>query len=307
MLESSSVSYGKASAYLPVIDLCKSYFRIEARDDARGIREKVTGKLLTLDEALRAMVPGFLSLLDVPIDDAAWDGARPRAAPPAHRRRPAADAAPGEPGPAAVPGVRGSPLGRCRDPGAPRRAGREPADGAGPPAGQLPAGVQPRLGEQDLLQPAPARPPACRRARRSCCGRCSASDEELDPLKRLLVERTEGVPFFLEESVRTLVETGALAGERGALSTGAALRHHPGAGHGAGHPGGPDRSPASGGQDPAPDGGRHRQGRPVRAPAGHRRAPGGRRSGMASGVSRPPSSCTRPRSSPSWSTPSSTR
>ena len=39
---------------------------------------------------------------------------------------------------------------------------------------------------------------------------------ELDALKRLLIERTEGNPFFLEESVRTLVETGALAGERGA-------------------------------------------------------------------------------------------
>src|SRR5262249_13788312 len=34
-------------------------------------------------------------------------------------------------------------------------------------------------------------------------------------LKRLLVERTEGNPFLVEESVRTLVETGALAGERG--------------------------------------------------------------------------------------------
>ena len=39
---------------------------------------------------------------------------------------------------------------------------------------------------------------------------------ELAPLKRLLIERTQGNPFFLEESVRTLVETGALAGERGA-------------------------------------------------------------------------------------------
>src|SRR5207248_7387797 len=38
---------------------------------------------------------------------------------------------------------------------------------------------------------------------------------ELAPLKRLLIERTEGNPFFLEESVRTLVETGAIAGERG--------------------------------------------------------------------------------------------
>src|SRR5262249_51855878 len=39
---------------------------------------------------------------------------------------------------------------------------------------------------------------------------------DLAPLKRLLVERTEANPLFLEESVRAMVETGALAGERGA-------------------------------------------------------------------------------------------
>src|SRR5262249_6708060 len=38
----------------------------------------------------------------------------------------------------------------------------------------------------------------------------------LEPLRRLLVERTQGNPFFLEESVRALVETRVLAGERGA-------------------------------------------------------------------------------------------
>src|SRR5262249_13173744 len=42
------------------------------------------------------------------------------------------------------------------------------------------------------------------------------NDAGLQPLKRLLIERTEGNPFFLEESVRTLVETKILAGERGA-------------------------------------------------------------------------------------------
>ena len=42
------------------------------------------------------------------------------------------------------------------------------------------------------------------------------TDPSLDPLKRLLIERTEGNPLFLEESVRTLVETKALAGEAGA-------------------------------------------------------------------------------------------
>jgi len=52
---------------------------------------------------------------------------------------------------------------------------------------------------------------------------------ELAPLKRLLIERTEGNPFFLEESVRTLVETGALAGEGGAyrLIEGAQAIHVP--------------------------------------------------------------------------------
>jgi predicted ATPase len=41
-------------------------------------------------------------------------------------------------------------------------------------------------------------------------------DAGLDPLKRLLIERTEANPLFLEEGVRSLVETGALEGERGA-------------------------------------------------------------------------------------------
>ena len=41
-------------------------------------------------------------------------------------------------------------------------------------------------------------------------------DPSVQSLKRLLIARTEGNPFFLEENVRTLVETGALVGERGA-------------------------------------------------------------------------------------------
>src|SRR5262249_18318243 len=41
-------------------------------------------------------------------------------------------------------------------------------------------------------------------------------DPSLEPLKPLLIARTEGNPFFLEESVRTLVETGVLVGEPGA-------------------------------------------------------------------------------------------
>ena len=43
-------------------------------------------------------------------------------------------------------------------------------------------------------------------------GALLGSDASLEPLKQLLVERTEGNPFFLEESVRSLVETEALVG-----------------------------------------------------------------------------------------------
>src|SRR5262249_9145599 len=41
-------------------------------------------------------------------------------------------------------------------------------------------------------------------------------DPSLAPLTPLLIARTAGNPFFLEESVRTLVETGLLGGEPGA-------------------------------------------------------------------------------------------
>jgi class 3 adenylate cyclase len=64
VLRSSSVSYGKATAYLPLIDLLKDYFKIADGDDTRAIRSKVTGAMLTLDEALKDFVPPVLWLLD---------------------------------------------------------------------------------------------------------------------------------------------------------------------------------------------------------------------------------------------------
>jgi tetratricopeptide (TPR) repeat protein len=49
-------------------------------------------------------------------------------------------------------------------------------------------------------------------------GALLGSDAGLEPLKRVLIQRTEGNPFFLEESVRALAETGALFGGRGAYT-----------------------------------------------------------------------------------------
>ena len=77
LLESRSVSYGKATPYLPIVDLLKAYFQIEARDAARQIREKVSGKLLTLDPALEPTLPAFLALLDVPGAESRWQSLDP--------------------------------------------------------------------------------------------------------------------------------------------------------------------------------------------------------------------------------------
>ena len=77
VLESSSVSYGKATAYLPVRDLLKADFQLDDRDDGRKMREKLTGKLLTLDATLGPTLPAFLALIDVPVEDRQWQALDP--------------------------------------------------------------------------------------------------------------------------------------------------------------------------------------------------------------------------------------
>ena len=52
VLESNSASYGRATPYLPVIELLRDYFKINVHDSTRSIREKVTSRILALDPAL---------------------------------------------------------------------------------------------------------------------------------------------------------------------------------------------------------------------------------------------------------------
>ena len=69
VLESASVSYGKATPYFPVLDLLKRYSHIADHDETRTIRAKLTGQVLTLDAALQDVIPALLSLLDALPDD----------------------------------------------------------------------------------------------------------------------------------------------------------------------------------------------------------------------------------------------
>ena len=212
VLESASVSYGKATSYLPVIDLLKSYFKIQDRDDRREIREKVTGKLLTLDRALEPTLPALLSLVDVPADDASWGTLDP-----AQRRQETLDA------------VKRLLLREARE--QPLLVIFEDLHWIDGETQTLLDGLVESLGSARLLLLVNYRPEyqhawgsktAYSQMRLDALPAESAEelldallgdDPGLAPLKQLLVRR--GNPFFLEETVRTLVETKALAGERG--------------------------------------------------------------------------------------------
>ena len=65
VLETFSVSHGKASAYLPVLDLLHGYFKISGDDDARARREKIGGKVLMLDRAQEDTLPYLFALLGI--------------------------------------------------------------------------------------------------------------------------------------------------------------------------------------------------------------------------------------------------
>ena len=65
VLEAYSVSHGKASAWLPVLQLLKGYFEIDESDNEAQRHEKVDKKVHALDPVLEDTLPYILSLLGV--------------------------------------------------------------------------------------------------------------------------------------------------------------------------------------------------------------------------------------------------
>jgi class 3 adenylate cyclase/tetratricopeptide (TPR) repeat protein len=64
VLESNSASYKRTTPYLPVIELLRQYFNINSQDSVASIRQKVTEKVLALDPALQHVTAPLLHLLD---------------------------------------------------------------------------------------------------------------------------------------------------------------------------------------------------------------------------------------------------
>ena len=213
ILEASSVSYGKATSYLPVIDLLKGYFKIGDRDDHREMRAKVLGRVLGLDRALEPLLPPLLALLDVPVEDAEWQNLDP----PQRRQR-------------TLDAVKRLLLRESQ--GQPLLVVFEDLHWIDGETQALLDSLVESLGSARLLLLVNYRPEyehrwasktAYSQLRLDTLPAESAAellaallgpDPGLAPLTQMLVKR--GNPFFLEETVRTLVETGALAGARGA-------------------------------------------------------------------------------------------
>jgi class 3 adenylate cyclase/tetratricopeptide (TPR) repeat protein len=215
ILEAASVSYGKATSYLPVIELLRGYFQIEGGDDKRKVREKVVRKLVSLDRGLEPSLPALLALLDVPPEDEEWA----RLEPPERRQR-------------TLDAVRHlllresqvQPLAVVFEDLHWIDSGTQAVLDSlveGLPGARLLLLVSYRPEYQhgwgnktyySQLRVDPLAPTSAQKLLRGLLG----TDASLDGLKHLLIEKTEGNPFFLEQSVRTFVETEALVGEPGA-------------------------------------------------------------------------------------------
>ena len=213
ILQASCVSYGKSSSYLPVIDLLKGYFKIGDQDDHRDMRDKLMGRVLGLDRALEPMLLPLLALLDVPVEDPAWQNLDPP-----QRRQRTLDAV--------------KRLLFRESQVQPVLVVFEDLHWVDEESQALLDNLVESLGSARLLLVVNYRQQYAHRwaskmvysqvrldslpaeSTAELLTTLLGPDPGLAPLTQMLVKR--GNPFFLEETVRTLVETGALAGERGA-------------------------------------------------------------------------------------------
>ena len=68
MLEAFSLSHGKGSAYLPIVELLHGYFGILGEDSVVARREKVAAKIIGLDPDLESGLPYLHALLEIADD-----------------------------------------------------------------------------------------------------------------------------------------------------------------------------------------------------------------------------------------------
>jgi class 3 adenylate cyclase/tetratricopeptide (TPR) repeat protein len=217
-LEAFSVSHGKASAYLPVIDLLKNYFEIVPEDDERKRREKVAGKVAILDRSLEDALPYLFGLLGIVEGEdplAQMDGQI--------KKRRTLDA------------IKRILLRESIN--QPLMVIFEDLHWIDEQTQALLNLLADSIGTAKILLLVNYRPEYSHQwgsktyytqLRLDPLGKESADEmllallgegRDLEPLKRVIIEKTEGNPFFMEETVQALLDEGALLREGGAVLT----------------------------------------------------------------------------------------
>jgi len=215
VIETQALAHGAVVPYLPVLSLFRRLLAVDERDTADAARQKIAGALLLLDDALKPVVPLVFDLLGVPDTS---------------RSVPATDA-----------GARQS---RLLDTCAAllrARARRQPAVLLIEDLHWLDGGsdafihrLLPALADAPVLPVLNFRPeydhawlhgPAYRQIALQPLADADGSallaellgrDPSLGDLAEHLGTRAAGNPFFVEELVQSLVQSGALSGARGA-------------------------------------------------------------------------------------------
>jgi DNA-binding SARP family transcriptional activator/class 3 adenylate cyclase/tetratricopeptide (TPR) repeat protein len=216
VLQGRAASFGPARSLLPFIEMLRAYFRIRDSDDVAAMRLKVRNGVMALGDNLASLLPSLLSILDIPVDNAAWQQSSP-----ANRRRQTLEDI----------GQFLLRLGRKRclvimienlhriDSESDLLLDRLIEESAGHRIILL-LSYRPEYTNRWLG------PPHCREIRLEPLDEDSAGEfvthllgehPSLMPLVQALLKRTDGNPLFLEESVRLLIEIGLLAGKRGAF------------------------------------------------------------------------------------------
>jgi predicted ATPase len=214
VLEAYSVSHGKAAPYLPVIELLKTYFHIQPQDDERRCKEKVNGKVLTLDRTLEDALPYLFTLLGIEDQTRSLQQMDPQI-----RRRRTFEAL--------------KRLFLRESLNQPLVLIFEDLHWIDNETQEFLDTLSESVVTAHLLLLVNYRPEYRHewgtktyysQLRLAPLGKTEAeelltfllgTDPSLQPVKHLILAKTEGTPFFMEEVVQTLAEEGALAGEQG--------------------------------------------------------------------------------------------
>jgi class 3 adenylate cyclase/tetratricopeptide (TPR) repeat protein len=222
VLESASPAAGTSTAYAPMIDALKRFFGVAEGDSPRRLRQKIINQLLSRNTRLKRSVPAMLAFLGVPAVQERW-----RALDPAERQHRTVVAikrllvreSQTRPVLMAVEDL------HAIDPDTQSLLGRLIQERLAAPLVFLVSHrpeFQPTwksLPYYTELRLEPLQPDSAGQLLDALLG----SGADVAPLKQMLIERTEGNPLFLEESVRTLIESKVLVGEPGAYRLGKAL------------------------------------------------------------------------------------